>query len=480
MSFLSLPFFCFFPVTAAGWFLLPARVKNIWLLLASWTFYLCARPVYLSLLLLVTVTSYITGRILTAHRSRGALWACLTLDLVLLFAFKYVNFALSLAGTLLGGLGLSFSAPVLDIVLPVGISFYLFQAMGYVIDVYRGKTAGERDFLLYALFLSFFPQVVSGPIGRAEELLPQLRAAHSFDWDEFRQGLLRFLWGAFKKLVLADRLAVLVNTVFAAPEVFGAVQVIGAAAAFSLQIYCDFSAYTDMALGTARSMGFALRENFRTPYFARSIAEFWRRWHMSLTGWFRDYLYIPLGGSRRGVVRKYVNVMLVFAVSGLWHGAAMTFVVWGLLNGLYQMAGAVTKPLRERVGRAVGLGEETGLRALLQIAVTFVLTTAAWVFFKADTLSGALAVFRGMVSGPLWAYRSMSLDRWELLAAAVGLLVLFAVDLSSLRFDLPGKWLSAPRGVRWVVLWGLLFACLIFGCWGAGYDAQSFLYGFSF
>lgn len=201
---------------------------------------------------------------------------------------------------------------------------------------------------------------------------------------------------------------------------------------------------------------------------------------MSLTGWFRDYLYIPLGGSRRGVVRKYVNVMLVFAVSGLWHGAAMTFVVWGLLNGLYQMAGAVTKPLRERVGRAVGLGEETGLRALLQIAVTFVLTTAAWVFFKADTLSGALAVFRGMVSGPLWAYRSMSLDRWELLAAAVGLLVLFAVDLSSLRFDLPGKWLSAPRGVRWVVLWGLLFACLIFGCWGAGYDAQSFLYGFSF
>ena len=327
MTFLSAPFFCFFPVTALVYFLLPRRGKNLWLLLASWFFYLCARPICLTLLLAVVVTSYAAGRLLAKGRGKGVLAVCLALDIVLLFLFKYVNFALALAGQVLNGLGFDFSAPVLDIVLPVGISFYLFQAMGYVIDVYRGRAEAERDFLLYALFLSFFPQVVSGPIGRADELLPQFRSEHPFDWDCFRRGLLRFLWGALKKLVLADRLAVLVNTVYAAPETFGSLQLMGAAVAFSFQIYCDFSAYTDMALGVAHSMGFTLRENFRTPYFARSIADFWRRWHMSLTSWFRDYLYIPLGGSRKGTARKFCNVLIVFAVSGLWHGAAMTYVV---------------------------------------------------------------------------------------------------------------------------------------------------------
>lgn len=480
MSFLSLPFFCFFPVTVLGYFLLPQKARNVWLLMTSWIFYLCAKPVYLTLLLLVIVTSYAAGRILTKKKSKRALVVCLTLDVVLLFLFKYVNFAFSLAGQLLNGLGWDFSAPALDIVLPVGISFYLFQTMGYVIDVYRGKVEGERNFLLYALFISFFPQVVSGPIGRADELLPQFRQTRSFDWDKFRMGFLRFLWGACKKLVLADRLAVLVNTVYAAPETFGAFQLIGAAVAFSFQIYCDFSAYTDMALGAAQSMGFALRENFSTPYFARSIAQFWRRWHMSLTSWFRDYLYIPLGGSRKGTVRKFLNVLIVFAVSGLWHGAAMTFVVWGALNGVYQVVGALTQPLRSRMFCAIGLGEETRLRQLLQIAVTFVLTTVAWVFFQAGSLSKAFAVLGGMFRGPIWAYQSIGLDRWELLVAFFGLIVLLVVDLCSQRCDLAEKWLSAPRIVRWLVLWILLFACLIFGCYGAGYDAQSFLYGFSF
>ena len=344
LTFLSLPFLCFFPVTALGYFCLPRRGKNLWLLLASWFFYLWARPVYLSLLLCVILASYGTGLALARRRGRGTLALCLTGLGVLLFFFKYLNFALSLAGRALGLFGLAVSMPVLDLVLPVGISFYLFQAMGYVIDVYRGRTAARRDFVTYALFLSFFPQVVSGPIARAEQLLPQLDQPRPFQWDALRAGVFRFLWGAFKKMVLADRLAVLVNTVLAAPESYGAVQLAGAAAAFSLQIYCDFSAYSDMALGTAGAMGFTLMENFRTPYFSRSIAEFWRRWHISLSSWFRDYLYIPLGGSRRGTARKYVNVLIVFAVSGLWHGAAMTFVVWGVLNGLYQVAGALTPP----------------------------------------------------------------------------------------------------------------------------------------
>ena len=480
MAFLSVPFFCFFPVAVLLYFRLPQRGRNLWLLLASWFFYLCAKPVYLTLLFFVIASTYGAGRILEVRKSRVVLAGCLVLETCLLFFFKYVNFALSLAGGALRALGFDCSAPVLEIVLPVGISFYLFQAMGYVIDVYRGEIPAERDPVIYALFLSFFPQVVSGPIGRGGELLPQFRTGHPFDWDKFRTGLLRFLWGAFKKLVLADRLAVLVTTVYAAPETFGALQLMGAAVAFSFQIYCDFSGYTDMALGVAGSMGFTLRENFRTPYFARSIADFWRRWHISLTSWFRDYLYIPLGGSRAGAGRKYRNILIVFAVSGLWHGAAMTFVVWGLLNGLYQVAGALTAPARDRLWRTLGLGEESCFRKLVQTAVTFVLTTVAWVFFQAESLSNALAVLSGMLHGPLWVYQSIGLDRWELLVALAGLLVLFWVDLRSLRENLSARWLAAPRPVRWLVLWVLLFACLIFGSYGTGYDAQSFLYGFSF
>ena len=480
MNFLSLPFFCFFPVTAALYFCLPRRWRSVWLLLASWFFYLCAQPVYLTLLLFVILTSYGTGLALAAKRRRWVLALCLGADVVLLFLFKYLGFALSLAGQALGALGLDFSAPVLDLILPVGISFYLFQAMGYVIDVWQGRVEAERSFVTYALFLSFFPQVVSGPIGRAGELLPQLRAEHPFDWDQFRAGFFRFLLGAFKKLVLADRLAVLVSTVFAAPGDYGALQLAGAMVAFSFQIYCDFSAYTDMALGTARAMGFTLRENFRTPYFATSIADFWRRWHMSLTSWFRDYLYIPLGGSRVGRARKYLNILLVFLVSGLWHGAAVTFVVWGLLNGLYQVAGELSKPLRDKVMETIGLDGDRPARRLIQIGVTFLLATVAWVFFKADSLSGALAVLGGLFHGPLWVHLSMGLDRKELLLAAAGLLVLFLLDLRSVRHDLTADYLAAPRPMRWLVLWALLFACLVFGCYGAGHGTQEFLYGFQF
>ena len=480
MNFLSLPFLCFFPVAALGYFLLPRRAGNVWLLLASWFFYLCAGPVYLTLLLFVILTSYWAGIALGRKRSRWVLALCLLADIVLLFLFKYVNFALTTAADLLGYLGIAWQAPVLDIVLPVGLSFYLFQAMGYVIDVWRGRVEAQRSFVLHALFLSFFPQVVSGPIGRAAELIPQFLEHHPFDWDRARRGLLRFLWGAFKKMVLADRLAVLVNTVFAAPETFGAVQVIGAAVAFSLQIYCDFSSYTDMALGVADSMGFTLRENFDAPYFARSIAEFWRRWHMSLSSWFRDYLYIPLGGSRRGTGRKYLNVFIVFVLSGLWHGAALTFVAWGLLNGLYQVAGAVTAPLRDRGYRLLRIRTDGRLRHGVQVLTTFLLATVAWVFFKADSLSNALAVLAAMFRGPLWVRQSMGLDRWELLAAAAGLLLLLAADLLGRRRDLGESWIKQPRPVRWVILWVLLFACLIFGSYGAGYHAQDFMYGFSF
>lgn len=480
MTFLSPSFLLFFPVTALLYFLLPQRAKNPWLLAASWFFYLCSKPLFLTALLFVTISSYAAGRILARSRDRRVLALFLGADLLLLFLFKYVNFALSLVSRALGVLGISFASPSLTLILPVGLSFYLFQAMGYIIDVYRGRTGGSRTFWEHALFLAFFPHLVSGPIGRAEELLPQLREPHPFDYDKARRGLLRFLWGAFQKLVLADRLALLVNTVFASPETFGALQLMGAAAAFSFQIYCDFAGYTDMALGTALSMGFVLRENFRAPYLATTIADFWRRWHMSLTSWFRDYLYIPLGGSRRGTARKYLNVLIVFAFSGLWHGAGLAFLTWGLLNGVYQVVGSATAPVRDRAYALLGLKRSAPVCRAFQIAVCFLLSTVAWVFFNAGSVSNALVILGGMLHGPLWAHQSMGLDRWELLVALVGLAVLFAVDLAGQKRDLTRLWLAACRPVRWLVLWALLLGCLIFGIYGSGFDAQSFLYGFSF
>lgn len=479
MGFLSLGYILFFPVTALVYFLLPGRGRNGWLLAASWFFYLCAGPESFPFLLGTAAVTYGVGLGLERRRKKGLLALALGLLIGVLFLFKYLAFGVSLLARGLAAVGLDWAPAAPELLLPAGISFYFFAAMGYLIDVYRGRVRAERNFIRCALFLSFFPALLSGPIGRAERLLPQFEEVHPFRYEALREGLLRFLWGAFKKLVLADRLAAVVNTVFAAPERFGAVQIIAAACAFSIQIYCDFSAYSDMAVGSARAMGFTLTENFRTPYFSRSIAEFWRRWHISLSTWFRDYLYIPLGGSRRGAARKYGNLLIVFAVSGLWHGAAVSFLVWGLLNGIYQVAGSVSAPLRARVRTRLGLREDGALTALWQRGCVFALSTLAWVFFKAGSVSAGWSVLRGMVTGPAWAppLSGMGMDRWEFLAAGAGLLLLLAVDAWSQGTDVTERVLSAPRWVRWAVYLGLLLLVVVFGSYGTGYDAQSFIYG---
>lgn len=479
VGFLSLSYILFFPVTALVYFLLPGRGRNGWLLAASWFFYLCAGPESFPFLLGAAGVTYAVGLALEQRRKKGLLALALALLIGVLFLFKYLNFGVSLLARGLGAAGLDWSPAVPPLLLPAGISFYLFAAMGYLIDVYRGKVRAQRSFVKYALFLSFFPALLSGPIGRADRLLPQFEETHPFQYDALREGLLRFLWGAFKKLVLADRLAAVVNTVFAAPEEFGTIQVIAAACAFSIQIYCDFSAYSDMAVGSAKAMGFTLTENFRTPYFSRSIAEFWRRWHISLSTWFRDYLYIPLGGNRKGKMRKDLNLLIVFAVSGLWHGAAVSFLVWGLLNGIYQVIGGLTAPLRARVRAGLGLRENGAMTSLWQMGCVFVLATLAWVFFKAGSVSAGLAVLWGMVSGPMWVspLSGMGMDRWEFLAAGVGFLLLLAVDAWSQTADVTGRVLTATRWIRWCVYLGLLLLVVVFGSYGTGYNAQSFIYG---
>lgn len=477
MSFLSPGYFLFFPLAALGYFALPGWVRNGWLLLCSWFFYLCAGPEYFLFLLSTVAVTFFAARSLEKKARKGLLAGTLCLFVGALFLFKYLNFAADTLSRLLGAVGLDWSPVVPKLLLPAGISFYLFAAMGYLIDVYRGKLPAEQNFVKCALFFSFFPALLSGPIGRGEALLPQFDSLHKFSYVNLREGFFRFLWGAFKKLVLADRLAVVVDTVFAAPERFGAVQVLLAACAFSIQIYCDFSAYSDMAVGSARVMGFQLMENFRTPYFSQSIAEFWRRWHISLSTWFRDYLYIPLGGSRRGTVRKYVNVLIVFAVSGLWHGSALSFLVWGLLNGVYQVAGGITAPARKALW---GRWYDSKLARLWRVGWVFLLATAAWVFFEAGSVTAALAVLGNMVKPVLWdagGLPAMGMGRKEFLVAGVGFLVLLGVDWYSGKADPAREVARASRWVRWGVYLALLLSAVIFGSYGTGYDAQSFIYG---
>ncbi len=480
LSFLSVSYFAFFPIAVLGYFLLGAKVRNVWLLGCSWFFYLCAGPEYFPFLLGTVLVSYFAARALERRRRKMLLGLALALFVAVLLVFKYLAFGLSALSRGLALAGLDWSPAVPALLLPAGISFYLFAAMGYLIDVYRGKTGAERSFVKCALFLSFFPALLSGPIGRSDRLLPQFERPHAFSLEQAREGFFRFLWGAFKKLVLADRLAVAVDTVFAAPERFGALQVALAACAFSFQIYCDFSAYSDMAVGSARAMGFELTENFRTPYFSRSIAEFWRRWHISLSTWFRDYLYIPLGGNRKGTAHKFLNLLIVFAVSGLWHGAAASFLVWGLLNGVYQVIGALTASPRKKLRELVRLRKDSPVTAAWQMLWVFALSTVAWVFFEAGSVTAAVNVLANMVKPVLWdvgGLAAMGMALPEFLVAGVGLALLLAVDVWSTRGEPARQVAAAPRWVRWCVYLGLLMVVIIFGSYGTGYDAQSFIYG---
>ncbi len=484
MTLNSLPYAAFLVIAAALHSRLRPWRRNGFLLAVSWLFYVLCAPRFLPLLLASTVLCYGLGLAMEARPGwrKGLLAAGLVLGFGVLFAYKYLGFFGRLASSLLGRLGLApLALPVL--VAPVGLSFYTFTLAGYLVDVCRGKRPAERNFCDFALFASFFPAVLSGPIERADHLLPQLkehrRANAGPTAGDVKAGVTRFLLGLAKKMILADQLAIAVNTAFANPAQFTGVQLLLAAMAYSLQIYCDFSAYSDMAIGSGRLLGITLLENFNAPYLCRSIQDFWRRWHISLSSWFRDYLYIPLGGSRRGTVRKYGNVLIVFAVSGLWHGAAVTFLVWGLLNGLYQVAGALLAPARRRVREALRLREDGTPLRLVQAAVCFLLLTVAWVFFRAESLGkageilGRIATMAGGVF-PL-GVTALGLSRARLLAVCLAAAALFVLEVLGQKRPLTDR-LCATVWPRYAVWVGLVLAIAVFGAYGAGYDAQEFVY----
>lgn len=394
MLFNSIAFLLFFPVVCLVFFLIPAsriRIKNLFLLIASYYFYMNWEPAYALLLLTSTIVTW-TAAIGISHfpdkrRKKICLVSSLVINLSILFLFKYFNFLSSNIETALQTCGLGIDIPEFKLLLPVGISFYTFQALGYSIDVYRGTTKAERDFATYALFVSFFPQLVAGPIERSNNLLPQFKEQHRFDYETLMAGVRMMVWGYFMKLVLADRCGTYVDSIFNNVDMHNGGSYLLASLLFPFQIYGDFAGYSLIAIGVARVMGFRLMENFHRPYFACSVGEFWHRWHISLSTWFKDYVYIPLGGNRVKKSRQYFNLMVTFIVSGIWHGANWTFLCWGTLHGLLLC-----------IEKALGIGRKkyAGMQRLGHWAVTFVLVCLAWILFRANNLEDAVTVMTGI------------------------------------------------------------------------------------
>ncbi len=403
MDFYTLKFLKFAIIVLALFFLAPARFRWIILLAASYYFYGTFKLFYLAVIIFCTLLTYLTALAMDreplAQKRKRYLVLGLTANLGVLFIFKYFDFLDASLQQLLGMGGVSYGGHALKLLIPVGISFYIFQIVSYLVDVYRRDAAAERNVGIFALYVAFFPKLLAGPIERAGRLIPQLHEKSRFDAGRFTNGLKLVCWGLFKKMVIADRLAVFVNVVYADPQAHTGVSLVLAVIFYSFQIYCDFSGYTDIAIGLAQMFGLNLSDNFNRPYTATSVADFWRRWHISLSSWLRDYLYIPLGGSRVRVPRHYLNYLLVFLVCGIWHGANWTFVAWGLIHGLYLVCGRATLNLRAKGTAAIGLNKMPQLHRRIRVLFTFALISLAWIFFRVETLADAYYIISHLHTG---------------------------------------------------------------------------------
>jgi D-alanyl-lipoteichoic acid acyltransferase DltB (MBOAT superfamily) len=470
----------FFAIVLVVYWALPwHRARLGFLLLASWTFYLAWYPVYLFLFLGVTGINYLAALGVAATREERSEWsrrivvATVVVDLGNLALFKYYDFFLesgvAAARVLFGA---DWSPPMSEIFLPLGISFYTFQMMAYVIDLGRGEIGVIRNPLKMSLFIAFFPQLIAGPIVRAREFIGQLASKRRFEVRRFLHGLDLIAFGLFKKVLIADQMAPFVDGVFAAPDGRDPATLLLAVYAYSAQIYCDFSGYTDIGRGCAFCLGYELPRNFRAPYLSVNVTEFWRRWHITLSNWLRDYLYIPLGGNRRGPVRTYANLIITMALGGLWHGASWTFVIWGLLHGT---ALAATRFAHERRGVAPTEPLLPGrLYRLLSIVVTFHFVSLAWIFFRAPTFDTAFTILGGLVGVQLGGtVAAINLGRFTLVIVAVSLALAFALHLVTVA-AVQSRW---HRGTGWV--WGrpaLYFAVFVGLTLFADRGAQQFIY----
>ena len=470
MDFLSFSFAGFGALVFAGWWILPGSARPWLLAAANLVFAYGFGSRTLVCLLLVCLAGYACGLLLEKRQSPAILWVGILCCLVPLAAYKYLPLAVPSAFA--------------ELAAPVGLSFYGFKTIAGLTDVYRRRRPAEKNLLLYFAWLGFFAQLTSGPIQRAEELFPQLKQPARFDRALAYTGCVRLCWGLFLKRCLADQFALYQGALAYKPERYYGLAIVWSVLGYGLYLYFDFASYSQLSIGVANLLGLRVGENFLSPYFSRSIGEFWRRWHISLSSFLRDYIYIPLGGSRCGKLRRYFNLMVTFLVSGLWHGASWSFAVWGGLHGLYQIIGYELKGVKARINEKLHTKTEAFSYRLGQVLVTFGLTAFAWIFFRAPSIGDALGYIRRMVTKPdLWSFfngelYNLGLDRPEMNVLLVSLAVLFLTDLVRYRKgQLPDAFLAGQNlWFRWAVLLGLIGAVAIFGVYGPGYEASQFIY----
>ena len=485
MAFNSFSFWLVFPFVFGLYWLIPSKHnqwRKVFLVVASYLLYMNWKPAFALVLVGVTLITYWGGRLLSlefkddslesneslksskfkSSRRKRLAWCFALLALLPLLVFKYYNFINNSLTDGLAAIGLKFSMPGLNWAVPVGISFFTFQAVGYMLDVYHQRVKAEKNLLDYVLFVSFFPQVTSGPISTAEDLMPQIKATHKFDYEQGKQGLKQLLWGMFIKLVIADRLGLFVDTVYANYIHYNGTTCFVASVFYTLQIYCDFAGYSLMAIGIARTLGFNLIDNFRRPYLATSITDFWKRWHISLTRWLTRQVYIPMGGSRCSKVRTYWNIFVTFLVSGIWHGANWTFIVWGCMHGVIQI-------IEKALGWQKYEGHNWAVKAI-RIVITFLLVNFAWVFFRMPNIGDAFAMIERMIM----IIEMPNLSAWGIPAvfmSFVGLAILMFRDLRDEFFRNRFVFLDT-KVARWIIYVTLLCMILNFGV----LDGGSFIY----
>lgn len=479
MQFSSFEFLTFFTIVILLYFLMPRRVKYIWLLVSSYVFY-CGFGIFcMAFLVGTTVVTYCGGIVIDAinnsevleenqklNRRKAALAVIIGLCIIQLGIFKY--------------------SP-LNIMMPIGISFYTFAAIGYLADVYKGKIKAQKNIAKYALFVSFFPYIVSGPIERAGHFMDQIEEMGKkriWNYDKFVRGFVTMMYGYFLKLVLADRICAIADAIYDNYQSYGTIMLCGGAVAYSVQIYADFAGYSLIAIGAARMMGIDIIDNFNTPYLARNIKDFWSRWHMSLSGWLRDYVYIPLGGSRCSKARNYINLMLTFLISGAWHGNGMRFVFWGFLHGAYQVISKATMSERLKFRERIGIRENSKILIAWQTLWTFVMVTIAWIFFRVPTIVDGFGYIGRMVSQFDLSYvlangiHDIGIDNRDALALAIAFLLLIVVSLYKYNKNesITDVLMRRPAILRIAVILLLVFTVLIFGEYGPGAYSVPFVY----
>ncbi len=483
MSYLSLSFPLFVIFLLFIYYLMPSKKQWLVLLSGSLFFYLCFDPAYFLYFLVTILSTYAAGILIEKYprHRKLSLILCICLNAGIWFVIKCHAPILSALQSMIPTVPLPQSTNWL---VPVGISYYILQSVGYLVDVYRGEKA-ERNIFKYTLFLAWFPAIVQGPISRYRELAPQFTAGHRFDYDKSSGELLLILFGLIKKIVIADNVARIANYCFQNASTLEGFTLYIGAVAYSLQLYFDFSGCVDLCRGTSGLFGIQLRQNFASPYLSQSIKEFWGRWHMSLTSWLRDYIYIPLGGNRKGTGRKYLNILIVFLVSGIWHGTWLQFLVWGLLHALYQIVGECTQDVRQRLKKLAGIQEGSVSDKIYRIFITFHLVAFAWIFFRADSLAGASEYIGNMFSryNP-WVLFDGSLfnsgiSRELLNVVILNIILVMLVDLAHRKghFGLREKLRSLHIFIRWPIYFILIYDILLFGAYGMGIDPSAFLYG---